>query len=54
MTRTEGEAYTEFVDYLAFICIAPFADAPVLCDASCNFFDRWLELADQRIHLNGD
>lgn len=48
------EAYSQFVDYLALLCIAPFADVPVLCDASCDFFDRWLALAEQRIHLNGE
>ena len=44
----EHEAYRSFVDYTGFLTIMPFADHPELCNAACDFFDRWLELADER------
>lgn len=48
-TKSEGEAYFQFVDYLALVCIAPFEDSPVLGKVACDFFTCWLELVEQRL-----
>jgi hypothetical protein len=44
----KDEAYARFVDYTAMVTIAPFADVPEYCAAMCNFFERWLEIANER------
>ena len=46
--RTEAQAYANFVDYTGFVTIMPFADHPTACEAMCEFFEQWLNLAKQR------